>query len=202
MSAPDDGTCPQCETPLAGADECPECGLTIRTAEDGLTSEAADAIVERTLSNASARRQPTGRTLPYPLRLASALAISIPFAPLSAFALTSLMPAHPIIVILVGVLSWMCPAAVLARTPVPSLIVGRGLTVMGAVVAVTPLVVAGGRALVGTAATTNPPIDGSQTIYGSFLLFGLMILAAGMAVSRVAGRKRDAWQDASPRHRE
>jgi len=201
MSAPDDGACPRCETPLAGADACPECGLTIRTAEDGLTSEAADAIVERTLSNASAR-QPSGRTLPYPLRLASALAISIPFAPLSAFALTSLVPAHPIIVILVGMLSWMAPAAVLARTPVPSLIVGRGLVVLGAVVAATPLVVAGGRMLVGSAAATNPPIDGSQAIYGSFLLFGLLILIAGMTVSRVADRKRDGWQDASPRRRE
>jgi len=202
MSAPEEGTCPRCEASLDGADQCPECGLTVRTAEDGLTSEAADAIVERTLSNAAARRQPAGRSLPYPLRLASALAISIPFAPLSAFALTSLVPAHPIIVILVSMLSWMAPAAVLARTAVPSLIVGRGLIVLGAVVAATPLVVAGGRTLVGSAATSNPSIDGGQTIYGSFLLFGLVILLAGIAVSRVAGRKRDAWQDARPRRRE
>ncbi|CCQ34748.1 hypothetical protein HLRTI_000828 [Halorhabdus tiamatea SARL4B] len=202
MSAPEDGTCPRCETPLGGADECPSCGLTIRTAEDGLTSAAADAIVGRTLSNASARRRPSGRRLPYPFRLATALAISVPFAPLSSFALTSLIPAHPIIVILVGVLSWMAPAAALARTTVPSLIVGRGLLVLGAVVAVTPLVVAAGRAVIGSAAAVDPPIESSQTVYGSFLAFGVLILLAGVAVSRVAGRKRDTWQDASPRHRE
>lgn len=194
--------CPSCGASLDGARSCPECGLEIRTNDGDLSSAATDAIVDSALSNAEASLETRGRTLPYPLRLATALAISIPFAPLSAFALTSLVPAHPIIVILVGVLSWMAPAAALARTAVPSLIVGRGLLVLGAVVAATPLVVAAGRALLGSAAAADPPIDASQTMYASFLAFGVLILLAGLAVSRVADRKRDAWQDARRRRRE
>jgi hypothetical protein len=136
-----------------------------------------------------------GRTLPYPLRLATALAISVPFAPLSGFMLASVLPAKPLALVLVGMSAWMVPAGFLARTQVPSLIVGRGLTVLGGLVAMTPLLVALGRGLAGDAAVANPTIGDSQAVVGSFLVFGLLILVFGLVISRVAVRKRAAWRE-------
>ena len=195
MADANDVTCPECGARLAGARVCPECGLRIRTGDDELTDDAISAVVDDALADADGVRPPTGHAVPYSLRLGIALAISIPFAPLSAFVLASVVAAHPIAVVLVAVLGWMAPATILARATVPSLIVGRGLLVLGIVVAASPLVVAGGRWLAGEAAVTEPLIHGSGTLIGSFLLFGVVVFALGIVVTRAAVRKRENWRE-------
>ncbi|QGN07077.1 hypothetical protein Hrd1104_07050 [Halorhabdus sp. CBA1104] len=187
--------CPSCGAGLDGSRICPGCGLEIRTDEGDLSSAATDAIVDSALSTAEESHTARGRTLPYPLRLATALAISVPFAPLSGFMLASVLPATPLGLVLVGMSAWMAPAGLLARTHVPSLIVGRGLTVLGGLVGVTPLLLALGRSVLGDAAVANPPISSSRAVVGSFLAFGLLILVFGLVVSRVAVRKRAAWHE-------
>ncbi|WP_135662998.1 hypothetical protein [Halorhabdus rudnickae] len=196
MADAGDATCPECGAALDGARSCPDCGLRIRTADDELTDDAISAVVDDALAGADDIRSPAGHAVPYSLRLGIALAISVPFAPLSAFVLVSIVSAHPIAVVLVGIVGWMAPAGVLARATVPSLIVGRGLVVLGVVVTVSPLVVVGSRWLVGETAATDPLIHGSGTLIGSFLLFGVVVLALGIVVSRVAVRKRGNWREA------
>lgn len=203
MTGPaDEETCPRCDSTLSGERVCPACGLEIRTAADEISSDATEAIVANALSQAGDVNPPPSRTLPYPIRLATALAISIPFGPLSAFALTSVVPAPSLAVVLVGMTGWMASAAVLARAAVPSLIVGRGLTVLGILVAVAPLLTAAGRILLGENAVGNPPIDGSDAIVGSFLGFGVLILALGLLITRVGVRKRQSWRDDVVTHRD
>ena len=196
MADASDANCPECGSGLEGARTCPACGLEIRTAEDELTEDAINAVIDGALSDAGQIQPPADHAVPYSLRLAVALAISIPFAPLSAFVLASIVPSHPIAILVVGMLGWMAPAAALARATVPSLVVGRGLVVLGAVVAVSPLVVLGGRTLAGAAAVADPLIDGSGTLISSFLVFGAVVLGLGVVVTRVAVRKRDDWREA------
>ncbi|MFB6202420.1 MAG: hypothetical protein ABEI98_10475 [Halorhabdus sp.] len=191
-----DATCPACGATLSGERVCPDCGLQIRTKDDELTDDAISAVVDDALAGAGGVDLSGRDIVPYPLRLAVALAISVPFAPLSAFVLASLIPVHPIAVVVVGIVAWVAPATLLARAVVPSLVVGRGLVVLGIVVAVSPLVVAAGRTLAGSAAVADPLIDGSGALIGSFLVFGGTVLALGLLVTRVALRKRSEWDDA------
>lgn len=189
-----DASCPECGAELSGARVCPECDLLIRTEDDELTEDAVSAVVDGALADSSGVRAPE-HVVPYSLRLAVALAISVPFAPLSAFVLASVVAPHPIAVVVVGTLGWMAPAAVLARATVPSLVVGRGLVALGIAVAASPVVVAIGRTLVGGRAVVDPLIESAGTLLGAFVLFGAVVFALGIVVSRIATRKREAWSD-------
>lgn len=196
MVDPNDASCPDCGTPLAGVRTCPECGLRIRTDDDELTDDAVSAVVADALAEADGLQAPGEHVVPYSFRLAVALAIAVPFAPLSAFVLASVLDAHPIAIVIVGTVGWLAPAGVLARGEIPSLVVGRGLVALGIAVAASPPIAAAGRVLVGSAATTDPLVDGSRTLVGSFLVFGTIVLVLGMAVTRLGARKHDDWREA------
>lgn len=186
--------CPRCETALGGEQTCPECGLEIRTDDGELTSKALDSVVEQAIPD-EPQTPPAPRTLPYSFRFGIALMIAIPFAPLAGFVISSIVPPHPMVIIVVSMVSWLSTAALLANVQMPSLIVGRGLTVLGCVVAITPLVVLLARMMVGNNAVSNPAIGQSRIVTGSFLIFGILILIAGIAVSRMAISKRNSWRD-------
>lgn len=189
-------TCPRCDAPIDGeTGACPECGLRFLDEAGDLSDEAIQTMVDE--ADVSLPEGPAGRplTTPAPVRLLVGLAISAPLAPILVFVAVSIAPLSLWASASVFLLGWALAGYGLARNRVPTRIVADGLVLLGLVLASAPVLIVGGRAVLGTDASEIGAL-GSNVFAAQvvFLLFGLLVLGAGAFVRRHAIATEARWE--------
>lgn len=189
-----EATCPQCGSSMAAHGRCPDCGLTLLDEDGGLTEAAAEELFDETDLDVGDPGRSTGGHVPQWVSLLVALTISVPMAPVVLFVVRSIVSLPLWLSGIAFLVGWLLPALALARLAVPSAIVAAGLVVLGGTLALTPLVIVAGRAILGV---DTQPIGafGSDpwAAQAAFLAVGSVVLVLGGFLYRYAGRKRDRW---------
>jgi len=192
-----DASCPQCDEPISGHEvRCPACGLDFLDDEGGLSQDAIDAMfADADIEGPEATPLDTFST-PRWVRLLVALSITAPMGPLVMFVVESATPVSLSVAVLAFLAGWVVPGYILSRFTVPTVIVAVGLLLVGTTLAVTPLVIVVGRALLGTDASEIGAL-GSNVVAAqtAFLLIGLVVLGLGAVVYRHAVARRDSWSE-------
>ena len=196
--------CPRCDEPIDGdEDACPNCGLEFLDPEGGLSEDAMQALLDNADVTLPTEGGDGGFSAPKTIRLFVALAITIPMAPLVAFIGVSVFPLPTWASVVLATLGWVVPAYLLARFRVPTLVVANGLLLIGLTMATTPLVIIGGRTILGTdpgdIGALGSNVFAAQSI---FLAFGLVVLAVGLLVRRYAVATRARWEREAAESRE
>lgn len=193
-----EASCPQCGEPITGVEgRCPSCGLDFLDDEGGLSPDAVNAMLADVDVDRPGPVPRDGYFTPQWVRLVIGLAISVPMAPLTLFIAESVAPIPLWLGGLVFIGGWLIPGYLLSRRAVPSVIVGTGLLVVGATMAVAPLVIVVGRSLLGTDANEIGALGTNVwTAQSAFLAVGLAVLALGVLVYRHATGKREDWAEA------
>jgi hypothetical protein len=194
-----DASCPRCDEPITGQEgRCPSCGLDFLDDDGGLSQEAIDEMLSDVgIDHPDAI--PRGDLYPPRwVRLLVGLSITVPMGPLVLFVAESVAPIPLWLSLLAFTLGWLVPGYLLSRFPVPSLVVAGGLLVVGATMAVTPLVIVAGRAVLGTEASAIGAFGSNMlAVQTAFLLIGLAVLGLGAIVYRQATAKRESWAEQS-----
>ncbi|MFW6382725.1 MAG: zinc ribbon domain-containing protein [Haloferacaceae archaeon] len=191
-----DASCPQCGEPISGREgRCPACGLDFLDDDGGLSQDAIDAMLAD--ADIAPPDAAPGRFVTPPwVRLLVGLAITVPMGPLVMFIAESVAPVSLTLAVVSFVVGWLTSGWLVSRWTVPSAIVAAGLVLVGVTMAVTPLVIVAGRALLGTEADEIGTL-GSNVLaaQAAFMLVGLVVLGLGAVVYRHAAIKRASWDE-------
>jgi hypothetical protein len=192
-----DASCPRCDEPITGHEgQCPSCGLDFLDEEGGISQDAIDEMLgDVDIDGPDA--MPLGDLRPPRwVRLLVGLSITVPMGPLALFVAESVAQIPLWLSLLAFTFGWLVPGYLLSRFPVPSLVVAGGLLVVGVTMAVTPLVIVAGRAVLGTDATEIGALGSNLlAVQTAFLLIGLVVIGLGAVVYRHATAKRDSWAE-------
>jgi len=190
-----EATCPRCGSSItAHGGTCPDCGLTFLDEDGGLTDEAADELFDETDLDVGDLDRSTGAYVPQWVSLLVALTISVPMAPVVLFVVESVVSLPLWLSGIAFLAGWLLPAMALARLTVPSAIVAAGLIVLGGALALTPLVIVVGRAILGVDAQSIGAFGSDPwAAQTAFLAVGSVVFVLGGFLYRYAGRKRDRW---------
>lgn len=193
-------TCPRCDEPVEGEETaCPECGLQYLDGEGGLSQDAIDAMLEEADVSPPEDLSPDRIGTPLSVRVFVALAITVPMGPVVTLVAVSVVPLEGFGAALVFLATWTTSAYVLARSPVPTTIVANGLVLLGATMATAPIVIAVGRAVVGTDAADVGALGSNvAALQGVFLAIGLGIVAVAVVVRRHALATESRWEGRPP----
>lgn len=192
-----DATCPQCGEPISGHEgRCPACGLDFLDEEGGLSQDAVDAMLADAGIEAPTATPRGAFSTPRWVRLLVGLSITLPMGPLVMFVLESVAAVSLSVSVLAFLVGWLGPGYLVSRWHVPTAVVAAGLLLVGATLAVTPLAIVAGRALLGTDASDIGAL-GSNVVAAqtAFLLVGLVVLGLGAVVYRHAVARRNSWAD-------
>ena len=194
---PVEASCPRCGESITGHDgRCPSCGLDFLDEAGGLSDDAVDAMLDDVDLDRPGPVPRGGYYTPQWVRLIVGLAISVPMAPLTLFVAESVAPVPLWVGAIVFVLGWGLPGYLLSRLAVPSVIVATGLLVVGATMAVTPLVIVAGRTVLGTDESQIGALGTNVwAAQGAFLAVGVAVLALGALAYRQATGKRKRWAE-------
>ena len=190
-----DASCPQCGEPISGHEgRCPSCGLDFLDDEGGLSEDAIDAMLADAGIEGPEVTPHGALSTPRWVRLLVGLSITVPMGPLVMFVVESVWPVPLSVSVFAFLVGWLVPGYLLSRWRVPTAIVALGLLLVGLTLSVTPLLIVGGRALLGTDAseigTLGSNVVAAQT---AFLLIGLVVVGLGAVVYRHAVSRREAW---------
>ncbi|QCC52278.1 zinc ribbon domain-containing protein [Halapricum salinum] len=190
-----DASCPQCGEPISGHEgRCPSCGLDFLDGEGGLSEDAIDAMLADAGIEGPEATPHGALSTPRWVRLLVGLSITVPMGPLVMFVVESVWPVPLLVSVFAFLVGWLVPGYLLSRWRVPTAIVALGLLLVGLTLSVTPLLIVGGRALLGTDAseigTLGSNVVAAQT---AFLLIGLVVVGLGAVVYRHAVSRREAW---------
>jgi len=190
-----DASCPQCGEPISGHEgRCPSCGLDFLDGEGGLSEDAIDAMLADAGIEGPEATPHGALSTPRWVRLLVGLSITVPMGPLVMFVIESVWPVPLLVSVFAFLVGWLVPGYLLSRWRVPTAIVALGLLLVGLTLSVTPLLIVGGRALLGTDAseigTLGSNVVAAQT---AFLLIGLVVVGLGAVVYRHAVSRREAW---------